>query len=171
MFILYSNRLRLINADAVVLARILEGDLSLGQYLNVQVQPGWSSFEDRVFRYALEQLTTTPEMAPWLTYLPIHQASNELIGSCGFKGLPDDEGMVELGYEIRSAYRNQGLATELTGCLLDYAFAQSDVEMVQAHTQGDDNASCRVLLKNGFQKDRSMLEAEAGAIWRWIRTK
>jgi len=171
MFILHSDRLRLINADATVLQKIIEGDLALGQYLNAIVRFGWSEFGDRVFHYALDQILEKPDTAHWWTYLPVHQANNELIGSCGFKGPPDDQGRVELGYEIRTNYRNHGLATELTACLLDFAFEQVDIQLVQAHTQGDSNASCRVLLKNGFVKGQHMLDADAGAIWKWIRTK
>ena len=171
MLILHSDRLRLINADASVLQKILEGDLALGHYLKAKVLSGWSEFGDRVFSYALDQLEDQPQHARWWTYLPIHKSSNELIGSCGFKGPPDESGRVELGYEIRANYRNQGLATELAGALLDFAFEQSEVQYVQAHTQGDSNASCRVLLKNGFVKDRPMMDVEAGSIWRWIRPK
>lgn len=52
----------------------------------------------------------------------IHKAQGELIGDCGlehltFEGQPE----VELGYDLRSDYWGQGLATEAATAVRDYA--------------------------------------------------
>lgn len=43
----------------------------------------------------------------------------ELIGSAGFKNLPDKDGMVEIGYGLNKVFRGQGYATEAVGKLTE----------------------------------------------------
>ena len=62
-----------------------------------------------------------------------------LLGTCGYKGSPED-GMVEIGYEMHEDYRLQGLTTEAAKALINFAFADPNVETVRAHTISfDDN--------------------------------
>lgn len=118
-------------------------------------------------RYALDKLKSGEREFGWWTYLPIHKAENKLIGSCGYKGQPNEDGEVEIGYEIKSEYRNKGLATELAKALVENAFNFDTVNSVQAHTLGEVNASTKVLSKCGFQKTDEIEDKENGAIWKW----
>lgn len=58
----------------------------------------------------------------WYCYLPIEIKSNTLIGSCGYKGGPSENGIVEIGYEVAEKFRNKGYATEIAGILTKIAF-------------------------------------------------
>ncbi|MBU6341127.1 MAG: GNAT family N-acetyltransferase, partial [Bacteroidetes bacterium] len=40
----------------------------------------------------------------WWNYLILHKADRKLIGTCGFKGAPGPDGVVEIGYEIAEIY-------------------------------------------------------------------
>src|SRR5512143_4073709 len=53
----------------------------------------------------------------------IHKASGLLIGDCGLEQM-EVQGVraAELGYDLRSDYWNQGLATEAAAAVRDYAF-------------------------------------------------
>jgi ribosomal-protein-alanine N-acetyltransferase len=101
-------------------------------------------------QYALDNLTENEEEKNWWTYFPIHKQDNTLIGSGGYKGKPTTEGIVELGYEIASDYRNRGLATEMTKGLIENAFRHASVTSIIAHTLGHNNPSTKVLQKCGF---------------------
>jgi RimJ/RimL family protein N-acetyltransferase len=90
-----------------------------------------------------------------------------LIGAGGFKGLPTRYGVVEIGYEIRPDYRNQGYATEFAQGLIDFAFQNEAVKVVQAHTLAEPNASTRVLKKCGMHFVQEMYDADEGTIWQW----
>jgi GNAT superfamily N-acetyltransferase/Fe-S-cluster containining protein len=74
-----------------------------------------------------------------------------LVGSVGFKGPPDPEGVVEIGYSILPAYQGRGLATEMTAALVQWA-AEQGARLVQAQVKPVNTASIRVLERLGFQE-------------------
>ncbi len=72
------------------------------------------------------------------------------IGSIGFKGLPDENGITETGYSIMEDFQRRGFASEALEGLLKWAFAHEKVKMVIAETYPDHEASQGVMLKNDF---------------------
>ena len=73
-----------------------------------------------------------------------------LCGSIGFKGAPNLDGMVEIGYAVLPGYQGRGIATEMVQALCHWAFRQSGVREVQAEVSPQNPASLRVLAKAGF---------------------
>lgn len=73
-----------------------------------------------------------------------------VIGTCGFRGLPSDDGTVETGYSILEEHQGKGYATELVGALIAWAFADPRVARVIGETFPDMTPSRRVLEKCGF---------------------
>lgn len=163
---LETERLQLIPCDRKILEEALKSNEHLAAYLKIEVPENWSEFGNSALNYALAQLNSDSQ-AGWWTYLPVHKADNKLIGSCGYKGCPDEAGAVEIGYEIKEEYRNSGLATELAGALVKNAFNKTDVYSVQAHTLGETNPSTKVLSKCGFQKTFEIQDEENGLLWKW----
>jgi RimJ/RimL family protein N-acetyltransferase len=162
-----TNRIKLINCDRALIAKILESDEALADYLKIKVPSKWSEFGSVIFKYTLEQITLNPEAQKWCAYIPILMTENILIGSCGYKGVPDDSGMVEIGYEVAEQYRKRGLATEMADMLIKKAFENGQVQKVWAHTLPHYNESTSVLIKNGFNKIDEIVDEEDGLIWRW----
>ena len=120
----------------------------------------------------LALLEANPEPTPWIHGFDLlDRESGESVGSCGFKGPPDDAGMVEIAYGIAPAHRNQGLATEATAAATAFALADPQVQTVRAHTLPEENASTRVLTKCGFRKLGEVLDPEDGPVWRWERVE
>ncbi|HKJ80351.1 MAG TPA: GNAT family N-acetyltransferase, partial [Prolixibacteraceae bacterium] len=74
---------------------------------------------------------------------------------------------VEIGYEIIPAYRNRGLATEMTMGLVENAFKYDKVKSIIAHTLGQENPSTKVLTKCGFDKIEEINDPNEGIIWKW----
>lgn len=163
---LLSKRLRFINASAEVLEKILEGNESLSAYLQINVPDNWTEFGEAPFRYALSKIQSDPGSEQWWSWLPVLIDENILIGNCGYKGRPKDGG-VEIGYEVISAYRGIGLATEIAAVLVDNAFNYPEVERVIAHTLPEENASCKVLSKCGFDFVEEVFDLEDGKVWKW----
>ena len=73
-----------------------------------------------------------------------------VIGTCGFRGLPSDDGTVETGYSILEEHQGKGYATELVGALVGWAFADPRVARIVGETFPDMIPSRRVLEKCGF---------------------
>jgi len=163
-----TSRMFLVLGTQPVLEAVLRGDKSLGKLLSVRVPLLWTEFGDPIFRFSLEKVRENPNEAIWWTYLPILKQEKVLIGSCGYKGPPDKEGIVEIGYEITKEYRGLGLATELAQGLIDYAFGFPEVKAIKAHTLAYLNPSCSVLQKCGLKKNGELFDPDDGDIWQWM---
>ena len=73
-----------------------------------------------------------------------------VIGTCGFRGMPSDDGTVETGYSILEEHQGNGYGNELVHALVRWAFADPRVLRVIGETFPDMTPSRRVLEKNGF---------------------
>ena len=112
-----------------------------------------------------------PDVDLWTLGFAIALRSNgAAIGSCGFKGPPDSDGMVEIAYGIAPAHQHNGYATEAAAALVGFATASDRVSLVLAHTIDPKGASARVLTKCGFERVRAVHDAEDGWGWRWEMT-
>ncbi|WP_318310498.1 GNAT family N-acetyltransferase [Flagellimonas crocea] len=165
--IIETKNLKLIACNGDILKAAIEGNEIIAQKLGVSIQDNWTEFGVAALQYSLDRLTESEDEKDWWTYFPIHKQDNKLIGSGGYKGKPTADGTVELGYEIAPAYRNRGLATEMTNGLVENAFRDSSVKKVIAHTLGHENPSTRVLMKCGFEKVEEINDLEEGLIWKW----
>jgi [ribosomal protein S5]-alanine N-acetyltransferase len=82
----------------------------------------------------------------------IFKASGELIGDCGLEVMEIDQGHVaELGYDFRSDYWGQGLATEAASAVRDYAFQTLGLAELISLIRVGNAASRRVAEKIGMQ--------------------
>jgi uncharacterized damage-inducible protein DinB len=72
-------------------------------------------------------------------------------GIVGFKGRPNAEGTVEIGYSVLAEYQRQGIASEAAAGLVEQAFRAGDVRRVIAETLPALTGSIRVLERNGFR--------------------
>ncbi|MDZ8227655.1 GNAT family N-acetyltransferase [Nostoc sp. ChiVER01] len=108
-------------------------------------------------------LIDDPSQLGWGVWLMIHIADSTLIGDLGFLGKPDRIGTVKMGYEVLSAYRQQGFAFEAVEALVNFAFTQPELKRIIAHSPEDHVASIRILEKLEMQqiaKDENLLEWE-----------
>jgi len=94
-----------------------------------------------------------PDWAGWLGWYAIAmtEARPVLCGSVGFKGAPDDAGMVEIGYSLLPSYRHAGLASEMAAGLIGWACRDPRVRSIEAETTRNNLRSIRVLERNGFE--------------------
>ena len=108
---------------------------------------------------------------PWtLGFAVVHRDDDRVIGSAGFKGAPDDAGVVEIAYGIAPGYEKRGYATEAAKALVEFALERVDVTSIRAHTKPGNGASGRVLAKSGFQHVGEVEDPEDGLVWRWERS-
>ena len=109
---------------------------------------------------------TGPDVWSCMFRIRLQSAGTE-VGSCGFKGPPDESGMVEIAYGIDEPYRNQGFATEAAGALTEYGLSLNEVRVVRANTKSENAASERTLTKNGFVLMGQFEDPEDGWVNRW----
>ena len=132
-----------------------------GFYVSDEVSPAW-----------LAVLRTSPVATVWVHgFAVVHREREIVIGSAGFKGPPDPDGVVEIAYGIVPRFEGQGYATEAAAALLRFAFAHPEVRRVRAHTLPEPNASTHVLTRCGFAWVGEVVDPEDGPVWRWERER
>ena len=116
----------------------------------------------------LARVETVTEPDPWwLGFAIVHRATGEKIGTCGFKGPPSDDGMVEIAYGVNPHQQGNGYATEAAQALVAFARSDKRVRSICAHSLASNVASCRVLEKCGFRFVGEVTDPEDGLVWRW----
>ena len=106
---------------------------------------------------------------PWqFGFAIIHKIDNTLIGTCGFPGSPESNGVAEIAYGIAPDYQGRGYATEAAKALIDFAISDPRVRVICAHTLAEENASTSVLKKCGLIRVGDSIDSENNLpVWRW----
>jgi ribosomal-protein-alanine N-acetyltransferase len=82
----------------------------------------------------------------------ISKEENKIIGLCGFNGMPDVNGEVEIGYALKPNYQKKGYMPEVLKEFTRYAFMHAKVKALKAQTPADYNFSQKILIDLGFEK-------------------
>jgi ribosomal-protein-alanine N-acetyltransferase len=159
-------RLELIACDRDLLRVLISDKVIFEKLLDIKIPEKFTEYGLSPLRYSMEKLEDLTE-SDWWTYLPILKDTNMLIGTCGYKGKPDENGMVEIAYEIIEPLRNQGYAREIAKALINRAFQFEQVKIVRAHTFPQENASVKVLKSCNLKFIDTSFDAEDGVVWRW----
>jgi RimJ/RimL family protein N-acetyltransferase len=91
----------------------------------------------------------------------VRREDGRAVGGMGFHGVPDEDGRVEIGYDLAEGARGRGYATEALNALVEWALARDDVSMVFASVEADNAPSQRVVARAGFT--RATVEEERTA--------
>jgi RimJ/RimL family protein N-acetyltransferase len=94
-----------------------------------------------------------------------------MVGMIGFKGPPDSNGSVEIGYGIVPSQQGHGFATQAVDLLVREGFSKAEIQTIVAYTVPMGSASGRVLEKNQFVRDGSKIDPEDGEVWVWRRAR
>ncbi len=101
---------------------------------------------------------------PWTGYMVM--GGDEWIGTCAFASPPVD-GRVEIAYFTFPGHEGQGIGTRMAEWLVTTARAESPGIAIVACTLPEENASTRILLKNGFTMNRDFVHPDDGLIREW----
>jgi RimJ/RimL family protein N-acetyltransferase len=151
-----TERLELIPGTPATMRASLEGDAALASALGVVVPGTWPPefLDPPALEWTLARLEEAPNGGDWWLHFIVLRDTPEgrtLIGTAGYKGPPDPEGTVEVGYGIVRDRHRRGYATETVRGLLANAFARSAVRRVIAETLPELVGSIGVLRKCGFR--------------------
>ena len=114
-----------------------------GQGLEDELRP--------IVSQAIGHMRRRPHYARWhCQWVGVLKEERRIIGSLAFKGAPDRDNAVEIGYGFDPFYHNRGLATEAVAAMVQWALSEDGVETVIAETANTNVASMRVLQKVGF---------------------
>ena len=101
-----------------------------------------------------------------LGYLVVEGESQQLVGTCSFKGPPDEDGTVEIAYFTFPGLEGRGIGTEMARFLVERAREDEKAVKLVAHTAAERSASTRVLEKIGMAF-AGEAEEDGAPAWRW----
>jgi RimJ/RimL family protein N-acetyltransferase len=83
-------------------------------------------------------------------WIVVERISRSIVAELGFKGAPNNEKEIEIGYGTFSGQRGKGVMTEAVGGMVEWARQRDDIKYILAETDESNLASIRVLQKNNF---------------------
>jgi RimJ/RimL family protein N-acetyltransferase len=135
------------------LVKYSAADGSLEKELRLSESPRAVSPE---LREALEQ-TILPNVADAsknylysTLWTAISSKDKMMVGDVCFKGEPNADGEIEIGYGTYDEFQGKGFMTEIVGGMIEWARNQFLVRAVKASTEKANVASFKLLQKNGF---------------------
>jgi len=154
MTTLKTPRLELVGCTPELLRAEGDDRARFAELLNARVPESWPPelYDDDARRWTLQAIEDAPEEDGWWMYYLVADGGGgrELVGVCGYKGPPADDGSVEVGYGVLPEHRRRGYAVEATRALLERAFAFPAVARVAAETYPHLAPSIGVMEKCGL---------------------
>lgn len=95
-------------------------------------------------------------------WIIIVKSSRIAVGSAAFKGTPNQNDEIEIGYGLGKEFEHNGYMTEAVREMCNWGLEQVNVKHIIAETDLDGYASQRILQRNGFES----YQLDASSWWR-----
>jgi ribosomal-protein-alanine N-acetyltransferase len=151
--VIITPRLELHHLSAVAIIELFEeksDHLAIGgraftnPYKNLILEPG-------PLAWRVPQVKADPSCNKWFIRFIVEKQSREVIGSTSFHGVPDQNGMVEIGLGVEGAFQNQGFAKEALLGMWRWVAKQPEVKVLRYTVSPDNGASIAVINYFGFE--------------------
>lgn len=148
--VLETERLMLRAPQPGDLAQFLDinGDDEVTRYLPY---PTWKSMDDAwAWYHRMHGLIAQGTIAYDVV---IEKASGQVVGGVLLRDLDGDPGKLEVGYVLGRAHWGKGLMREAVRAMIDYAFEKPAMRRIEAHIDGRNFGSQRLVESLGFQRE------------------
>ena len=101
--------------------------------------------------WRVPQVKVDPSVNRWFVRYIVLKESQEVIGSTSFHGIPDADGMMEIGLGIEEAFRNKGYAREALAGMWKWVSAFPEVKTLRYTVSPENLPSIAVINYFGFE--------------------
>lgn len=136
---------------------LIDEDKTKEIYANPDCQKLFKSYPDYYYKTGYDP--------PWIGYWVIRD--NKVAGVGGFTGKPRD-GKVEIAYGTFKEYEGQGIASFSCIQLIAIAKTTDPKIIITAKTAPENNASTKILQRNGFEFTGIVQDEGIGDAWEWV---
>ena len=112
--------------------------------------------------WRVPQVKADPSSNKWFVRLIVLKENREIIGSTSFHGVPDENGMIEIGLGIEPEFHNQGFAKESLLAMWSWAIDQPGVKSFRYTVSPDNAPSIKVIEYFGFPFIGVQIDEEDG---------
>ncbi|MBM2614464.1 GNAT family N-acetyltransferase [Actinoplanes sp. LDG1-06] len=155
---------RFVPLSPVALEALLAGDLDKARAATGVPLGEWFLSDEVtwLWRMRLDQIAGDPRAADWIARAAVSVPDGTVVGSGGFHGPPDADGMVEMGYSTDPAFRRRGFAKAMVTELLRWAASEPEVRTVRASISPGNDASLATIAGFGFAHVGEQWDEEDG---------
>ncbi len=158
-----TKRLLLLPISYACMTALLDGTQTELEQQGYLLCDDWITFDVLKYLDIIRSFMSSDEPPDgFFTWAIIEPASGLVIGDVGFKGRPNELGVVDIGYGIAACARGKGFATEAVSAMMSWAFSQPGVRRISAECLDDNAASIHILKKMGM---REMLRDDNIIFW------
>jgi RimJ/RimL family protein N-acetyltransferase len=113
-------------------------------------------------RYRINQVRKNPEVATYLLRVGVLRESGEIIGSAGFHNLPDENGMIEIGFGVDPAFQNKGYGKQILHGMWGWVVKKPGVKTLRYTVAPENLVSRHIIKKLGFDLVGEQIDEEDG---------
>lgn len=152
---------RLIDLPLSVLESLASGDIAAaGEILGLVIHAEFAA--SGLWGFFAARLREAPASAGWHVSAVVRD--NVIVGDAGFKGAPDSDGTVEIGYSTLPDHRRNGYAVAAVRLLTERAARDPAVRLVRAEVEEGNTASVAVMTGAAFVLDGERIDPEDGRL-------
>lgn len=100
----------------------------------------------------INDLQDSPSSFGWHAWAVVEGTTGMVIGDVGFKGPPDGERTVEMGYSIVPQLHRNGYGKEAVSFLMEHALGSGEVKRIRAKVNEDNIPSKELLRSLGWER-------------------
>lgn len=150
---MYTDRLMIVPLTMDMIKSIINRDLVVITNLGFVLHEQWPSKDTLdLLRYLYR--SDLVDISGFEVWGIVKKADGIIIGDIGFKGEPNDEGLIEIGYGLVADERQKGYGTEALNTMCKWAKDNVRVKGIIAESLIDNIPSNKMLQKVGMIEDR-----------------
>jgi len=112
--------------------------------------------------WRVPQVKVDPSVNKWFVRWIVLKETSEVIGSTSFHGVPDAEGMMEIGLGIEEPFQNKGYAKESLKGMWSWVSQFPEVKTLRYTVSPDNLPSIAVINYFGFEYKGQQIDEEDG---------
>lgn len=143
-----TDRLIIVPMKYSLICAVLEGRYGELTELGINRNIAWPRQDTLdVLNFLKGVMQDNDEVSGFDVWMIVKKEDMTVIGDAGFKGAPDENGCIDIGYGIVDSEQRKGYGYEAANALINWAFSQDGVKKVKADCLIDNYGSIKILEK------------------------
>lgn len=141
-----TERLIIIPMSYSLMCSVLESRYEELAVLGIKRNMDWPGQDTiDILSFLKDGLENKDEVSGFDIWMIVKKEDMTIIGDAGFKGLPDEDGIIEIGFGLIEDEQRKGYGYEVANALINWAFLQKGVKKIKADCLVNNYGSIRVL--------------------------
>ena len=112
--------------------------------------------------YRINQVRKNPEAAKYLLRVAVLKQHMVVVGSAGFHNLPDENGMIEIGFGVDPAFQNKGYGKQILHGMWGWGVNEPRVKTLRYTVSPENLISQHIIKKLRFDLVGEQMDEEDG---------